>query len=88
MLNRRVTLTGAQLRAARGLLDISAEELAEKTQIGLRTIGRAEGENGPVRMTPANAARIIEELERRGVVFIDDEVGGPGVRLRTPLPAI
>lgn len=76
------TLTGAQLRAARGLAGISGEELAERTQLGLSTIRRAEAEDGPVRMTRANTAALITALEGLGVQFLAaDKSGGPGVRL-------
>ena len=90
MVNLRVTaLTGAQLRAARALVDLSAEALAVETRIGLRTIGRAEREHGTVSLTAANAARIVEALEARGVIFIwASESEGPGVRLRAvPSPS-
>lgn len=84
----KISLTGAQLRAARALLDLSAEALAAATDIGLRTIGRAEREHGPVAMTAANTARIVEALQARGVIFVEpSDGGGPGVRLRlAPAP--
>lgn len=70
MVKNRPILTGAQLRAARALLNLTAEALAEETSIGLRTIGRAEREDGPVRMTAANAERLIQALEARGIEFL------------------
>jgi predicted transcriptional regulator len=63
------TLTGAQLRAARALLNMSAHGLATRSKVSLRTIRRAESDNGAVSMTAANTARLIEVLEERGVVF-------------------
>lgn len=81
-----VRLTGAQLRAARALLGMAAAELAAETKIGLRTIRRAEIENGPVPITAANAERLIEALERRGIQFTWDD--GVGVKLRLSSPIL
>lgn len=75
-------MTGGQLRAARALLDWSAERLAEVSKIGITTIRRAEGEAGIVRMTAANTDTIRRALEAAGIEFIDPNGGGPGVRLR------
>jgi phosphomannomutase len=79
--NTELGLTGAQLRAARGLLALSANVLAEESKVSLRTIRRAEQDHGPVSMTKANAALIIEALEERGAVL--DFSGSGGVSLRT-----
>jgi transcriptional regulator with XRE-family HTH domain len=80
------SVTGAQLRAARALLNLTAESLAEQTKIGLRTIGRAEKENGPVRLTDANKEKLVSVLETMGVIFIDSDTEGPGVRLKMLRP--
>jgi transcriptional regulator with XRE-family HTH domain len=74
-------VTGAQLRAARGLLNISASELAERTGLALNTIRRAEGADGPAPITAANAQLLVSTLEGAGVVFIPADSLGPGVRL-------
>ena len=75
-------LTGAQLRAARGLLGISGEELAERTHLGLSTIRRAEAFDGHVTLTRANALLLRTTLVELGVEFIEeDKKGGVGVRL-------
>lgn len=79
-------LTGAQLRAARALLNLTADALAVETKIGLRTIGRAESDHGPVRLTAANADRIVQALEARGVIFLWEAKEGAGVRLRQSPP--
>jgi transcriptional regulator with XRE-family HTH domain len=82
----KFTLTGAQLRAARGLLNLSAAELAEETKLGLRTIRRAEQIHGPVSMTPANADTIVSVLKARGVEFLSEDQKSVGVRLRLKPP--
>lgn len=77
-------LTGAQLRAARALVDMTAMELAAATMIEVKTIRRAEAmHNNQVVMTVANTKRVIAALEARGVSFIPANGGGPGVRLVT-----
>lgn len=79
-------LTGAQIRAARGLLNWSVAKLAEETALAINTVRRAEGDNGPAPITAANADTIRAALERSGVHFIDADGLGPGVRLIDPTP--
>jgi hypothetical protein len=76
------TLTSGQIRAARGLLRWSAEDLARRATLGLATIRRAEGADSETSMTAANDLAVRKALEAAGVEFIDENGGGPGVRLR------
>jgi hypothetical protein len=75
-------LTSPQIRAARGLLRWSAEDLAREASLGLATIRRAEGAENKTSMTAANDLAVRRALEAAGVEFIDQNGGGPGVRLR------
>jgi transcriptional regulator with XRE-family HTH domain len=75
-------LTGAQIRAARGLLDISIAELAQRAGLAVNTIRRAERAEGAVAITAANMKVLRNALEEAGVEFIDADERGPGVRLR------
>jgi hypothetical protein len=75
-------LTSAQIRAARSLIKWSAEDLARQSSVSLRTIRRAELADQDTSMTAANALAIRRTLEAAGVEFIDENGGGPGVRLR------
>ena len=75
-------LTGRQIRAARGLVGWTAVDLAAASQIGVATIRRSEVENGPARMTSANAAALQRALEEAGVEYIAENGGGAGVRMR------
>jgi hypothetical protein len=52
----------------------------------LTTIRRAELTPSMTALTRANDQAIRRALEQAGVEFIDDEKGGPGVRLRGALP--
>lgn len=79
-----ISITSAQLRAARSLLRMPAEKLAEVAGVSLVTIRRAEAVDGPIAMMPANARAVQAALETAGVAFIAENGGGAGVRLRAP----
>ena len=68
--------------AARALLRWSAEDLARETALSVTTIRRAELTDDETSMTTANDLAVRRALEAAGVVFIDEDDGGPGVRLR------
>jgi len=75
-------LSSAQIRAARALLRWSAQDLARESALGVNTIRRAEVAEQNISLTVANELAIRRALEAAGVVFIDENGGGPGVRLR------
>ena len=77
-----VPLTSAQIRAARSLIRWSAEDLARESSLSVATIRRAELTDGETSMTAANGLAVRRALEAAGVEFIDENGGGPGVRLR------
>ncbi len=77
-------ITGSQIRAARALIRWRAEDLANHSKIGVATVRRAEGFDGPVNLTAANEAAIRAALELAGIVFIESDDTGPGVRLSKP----
>ena len=77
-------LTSAQIRAARSLIRWSAEDLARESSLSVATIRRAELADGATSMTVANNLAVRRALEAAGVEFIDENGGGPGVRLRKP----
>ena len=77
----------SQIRAARGLLDISQTELSKRAGISVATVKRIEASTDNLRMTVQTLLRIQAALEGAGVVFIEgDKQHGPGVRLRKPRP--
>jgi hypothetical protein len=78
-------LSSAQMRAARALLRWSAIDLATHSKVGVATIRRVEVVEGEIPVTPANEAALRKALEAAGVEFIDENGGGPGVRLRKPV---
>ena len=75
-------LTSGQIRAARAFLRWRAEDLASESAVGVATIRRAELAEDQTSMTAANDLAVRRALEAAGVEFIDDNGGGPGVRLR------
>jgi ribosome-binding protein aMBF1 (putative translation factor) len=76
------SLSAAQIRAARALLRWSAADLARESALGVNTIRRAEVAEKETQLTTANELAIRRALEAAGVEFIDENGGGPGVRLR------
>jgi hypothetical protein len=79
---QKAPLTGFQIRAARALVKWSAEDLARQSSVSLRTIRRAELIDHQTSMTAPNDLAIRRAFELAGVEFIDENGGGPGVRLR------
>ena len=75
-------LSSAQIRAARALLRWSAEDLARQSALGVNTIRRAEVAEEGISLTAANNLAIRRAFENAGVELIDENGGGPGVRLR------
>lgn len=74
-------LTKEQLRAARGLIGWSQSALAEKAGVSLPTIKAMES-RGPGKSTLDTVHAVQSALEAAGVVFIPENGGGAGVRLR------
>ncbi len=76
-----MALTPSQCRAARALIDMKQEELAEASGIAVNTIRKFEG--GETTPHQSNREKIREAFEKAGVIFIDRTPdAGPGVRLR------
>ena len=71
-----------QVKAARALLAWSQEQLSEAAKVSLPTIKRLEAIDGPLGGRSQTTCRIKQALEKAGVEFIDENGGGPGVRLR------
>ena len=73
-------MTSAQVRMARAALNWTVRDLAAATGLHRNTITNIEV--GRYAGDPATLNLIREVLIREGVVFIDENGGGPGVRLR------
>lgn len=75
-------LTSGQLRAARSLLNWSAEELAEQSGVSRRTIGALEKGNGVPITGTQTLQKVQNALEAAGIEFIGSPQDGPGIRIR------
>ena len=73
-------MTSAQVRMARAALNWTVRDLAAATGLHRNTITNIEV--GRYAGDPATLNLIKEVLIREGVVLIDENGGGPGVRLR------
>ena len=74
------SITADQCRGARALLNMTQPQLASAAELGLSTVVDFERSRRPVSNEAIHAIR--KALERAGIEFIDENGGGPGVRLR------
>lgn len=75
-------LTGAQMRAARGILNWSVKQLAEQTKISPSTIRRFEEYDDTPPMEDETMEVLRNTLSDAGIEFIFPQVGKPGIRPR------
>ena len=73
-------MQSSQCRMARAALKISVRELAKMAGVAANTVTRFE--TGKSRGYADTVAKLQKALEVAGVEFIDENGGGPGVRLR------
>ncbi len=64
------------------MLRWSASKLSEMSGVSLPTISRMELSQGVPKSLSTNLQAIQNALEDAGVIFIDEDEEGPGVRLR------
>ena len=79
-------LLAKQLRAARTLIGWEQKQLSEAAGLAIGTIRRMEASDGLVRGNAENVWKVQRALEEAGVIFIDENGGGPGVRLKKAPP--
>ena len=75
-------ITAEQIRGARAMLRWSAKMLAEEAGLSWPTVQRMEAAKGVPGGLTKNLDLVQRTLERAGVIFIDEDDDGPGVRLR------
>jgi transcriptional regulator with XRE-family HTH domain len=74
-------MSSNQLRAARHLLGWTQAQLAEAAELSIPTVKRAEG-GAAVGASDRAVMAVRKALESAGVIFLDPNGDGPGVRLR------
>ena len=77
-------MTPAQCRAARALLDLTQSGLASEAALGLSTV--VDFERARRVVSDDAVAAIRAALEAAGVIFVEENGEGPGVRLRKGRP--
>ena len=79
-------ITGAQMRAARGLLEIDQRQLAERSGLSLPTIQRMEASDGLIRGNVDSLMKLVDALAAAGIELIAEgavsQGSGRGVRLK------
>jgi transcriptional regulator with XRE-family HTH domain len=77
---KALLLTPEQCRAARGLLDMTRNQLAVEAHVSLATLLQFENNERPIKTSTQALIRMA--LEASGVLFIPEGDGGVGVRFR------
>lgn len=76
-------MTPSQARAARAMLKMGVRDVAELAKVTPNTVSRVEqDEFGPRGPQPVTVEAIRRVYEDAGIVFIPENGGGAGVRLR------
>ncbi len=79
-------ITAEQIRGARAMLRWSAKQLAEQAGLSWPTVQRMESTRGVPSGLSKNLELVQRALEGAGIIFIDQDELGPGVRLRETTP--
>ena len=70
-----------QIRAARGLLGWSGQDLVDASGVGLSTLRRLESGSGSVQTNVSTVVALAAALEQAGIEFTGDPNANPGVTL-------
>jgi predicted transcriptional regulator len=81
-MSQRDKPTGRQIAAARALVGMTQSDLASRSNISTPTLKRMEASEGVAVGMENNVNAVTRALEAAGVVFIRENGGGAGVRLR------
>jgi DNA-binding Xre family transcriptional regulator len=79
---QKALITTSQIRAARALLRWSANDLSDKSGVGISTIKRLEVMDGVPTINVSTMVAIQRALENAGVEFVGSPDDRPGVRLK------
>ena len=81
-----LVLSSELIRAARALLRWEQTDLAAASAVSLPTIKRLEAKPGIMAAHMSTTVALRKALEAAGIEFIDENGGGPGLRLRKRQP--
>jgi len=73
--------TAEQLRAARAIVRLTQEQVAEGAGISEPSVKRLEAMTGRLKIRLATLEQLQDFYEGQGLTFIDENGGGPGVRV-------
>lgn len=73
-------ITSAQCRAGRALLNWSQQQLSDAARVGVVTVRQFESGGSEPRNATLDVIR--RALELAGVIFVEENGEGPGVRLK------
>jgi hypothetical protein len=82
MPGKKAVLTSELVRAARALLRWEQRDLEAASSVSLPTIKRLESKPGIMIAHTSTLVALKKAFEVAGIEFIDENGGGPGVRLR------
>jgi hypothetical protein len=82
MSGAKAALTSELVRAARALLRWEQRDLEAASSVSLPTIKRLESKPGIMIAHTSTLMALKKAFEVAGVEFIDENGGGPGVRLK------
>jgi transcriptional regulator with XRE-family HTH domain len=77
-------ISPAQCRMARAALELGVRDLAELAGVSAMTVTRFE--NGHSQGYPETLSKLQGALENAGVIFVEENGEGPGVRLKKTAP--
>jgi predicted transcriptional regulator len=75
-------LSSSQIRGARAILRLDQAELAKAADVSVETVKRIESMEGELKIRLDTLVKIKTALEKAGIIFIAENGGGAGVRLR------
>lgn len=77
-------MRGEQIKAARMMLGITAQELAQLADVSVPTIQRMDSAKGPVPGRYDTVERVKRALEKKGIQFLEtgDIAAAPGVAMK------
>ena len=81
-MSKNAHVSGRQIAAARTLAGLDQATLAKTASISVQTLRRMEAADGVPGGYPNNIAAVIAALEAAGVIFVEENGDGPGVRLK------